>query len=156
MTTHDCCRSTLLEARTHRIRKKDREAEHDVTTLVRRMTVHPAAEVARDRSQEHADEGRYAHGHEPDLQRDPGAVEHAGEHVPAQLVGAEQVHGRRARKDVVHVDGARVVGSDERGYEGEDHQAEHYGEPCHCQPVAEEARPEAHSQPSLILGSAML
>ena len=47
--------------------------------------------VTGDAAHEDADGDRNADGHEADGQRDPGALQHAGEDVPAEIVGAEEI-----------------------------------------------------------------
>ncbi len=47
--------------------------------------------VTGDGAHEDADGDGNADGHEPDGQGDPGALQHAGEDVPAEIIGSEEI-----------------------------------------------------------------
>ena len=49
------------------------------------------AVITGDGAHEDADGNRDADGHEPDGQGDPGALQHAGEDVPAQIIGSKEI-----------------------------------------------------------------
>ena len=86
----------------------------------------PAVE-ARQRADHHADHGGEQRHAQRDLQRDLATVQHAGERVAAELVGAEPVGRRRTRRRLGEVLIVRVLGearADEAGQEHEHQEAE--------------------------------
>ena len=82
-----------------------------------------AAEVPRGHPAQRAHHRADRHRHQRGLQRQHGAGHHPAQHVPAELVGPEQVRGRRAvqgNQRVLRVRGVRRQPG-QRGQPGQDH-----------------------------------
>ncbi len=77
--------------------------------------VHQALVHRCDSAEEDADPERDCHGAEARSQRGPAAVQHAAEHVPAELIGTQPVSGPGAAQ--------RAFGSVFRGSRGASHGA---------------------------------
>jgi hypothetical protein len=69
---------------------KEREGDHDVDHP-HHHEIEPAADPAGEQTQHGARDERGDHGQHTDLQVGPAAVEQPGQHVAAELVGAQQV-----------------------------------------------------------------
>ena len=76
--------------------------------------VDPAAEIAHHEADRRPERGAEQRGERRDGEDVARADEDAGEHVAADLVGAEPVLGRRRRKRVEEVVGERIVGHEGR------------------------------------------
>ena len=88
-----------------------------------------AAVVSGDHSQRHPHEQGQQHRRHADDQRDPRAVDDAGEHVTAELVGAQRiVPARCLGGDRLVVDGGMVRGQ----HVGEDRDDQQHGDDRHA------------------------
>ena len=125
-----------------------REAQHDL--------VEEPALVAAVAAQQHADDGGPQGGAQADEDGEPSAVEGAGEHIPAQLIGAEEVGQGGRLGHGAQVGGEGVVGGDQgRQDAGQEDNSEHH-DTYDGQPVlhhfADCAAGFALTQPASLLG----
>ena len=95
-----------------------RESHHRVDDAHHRLVEDPT-EIARDEPDGHPDGDRDEHRDDPDLEREPGAVQGAAEQVPAELVGAEGVLGGGSGQHRLVVHPVRLVRGDPRREQGE-------------------------------------
>ena len=123
---------------------------HDRVEEAADDAVGPAAGPAGDRAERGAEDERRGDGDERDAEIDAGGDDDPAEHVAAELVGAEEMGGRRRLQGGGRVGGERVVGNDPRPEHrhhqdrGEEEQGEGVGRP-HRPPE----RPRQHAaQPS--------
>lgn len=88
--------------------------------------VQPAADGARRHTDQSADEQPQGGRDQADHERDPAAVQHAGEQILAQPGGAEQVLPRRSGPSVAEVLPVGIEGQPRRGQRRQ----HHHGEPA--------------------------
>ena len=106
------------EHRGDRDRQQDRgEGEEDVHQQ-RERAVEPAAAVAGDQPEQHAERARDADRDHADLEGDARAVEQAAEDVAAELVGAEPVERGWRLQARAQIDLERIERRPERGRHG--------------------------------------
>jgi hypothetical protein len=109
----------------HGEHEKDRgDAQHDVHGP-HDHAVHPAAVEPRDRAEDDADDRGDAHGNESDLKRYSAAPEHTREHVSSEVIGPQGMGQAGADKDVLDVNGGRVIGCDQWRKNGKNEDEQH-------------------------------
>ena len=129
--------------------EEKRGEAHDGVHDAHDHVVRPAAEIPGHRADGHADEKRHEHGDEADRERNVGAVEQAAEHVAAEVVRAEPVHGIRREQLALEVGGVRVGGKrDTEAVEDEENEGDRgeHGDDAergHADAVGAEAPPGA-------------
>ena len=79
------------------------------STILEISGVDPAAVEARQQADDRAHDGGDGGSEDPDLQRDPRAVDRAREDVAAELIDAEWMGGARAQRAAERVGGVGVI-----------------------------------------------
>ena len=93
------------------------------------------------RAQDPADHQRDSHGDEADFQRNAGAVDHAAENVPSELIGSEKVGGAGRLQHCLQILRAVAIGCDKVRENGAQHQNDQNHKADHGQLVSAQAPP---------------
>ncbi|WIW57005.1 hypothetical protein LRP31_33200 (plasmid) [Mesorhizobium mediterraneum] len=112
---------TRLEGhRQHHQTHDQRRDRHQEVDGARQDRIEPAAKYRRREAQDGAEREGQRGGEHGDEQRDAGAIDHAGQQIAAEIVGAQPI-GRRHRLPHIADDLGIAVRRDQRRKHGQQH-----------------------------------
>ena len=131
-------RQTRPHQRHHRQREHHRRKRTDGVQKEHDGVVQPSRAEGGGHSEEHSEEERAADRGQGDQQRDAGADDGAREGVASELIGAEEVRGRRPLHAVADIEVGVSVGRDEVGEDRDQHEQQDDAEAERSEGVAED------------------
>jgi len=125
----------LAEHRDEGQSQQDGGEREDGVHQAHQAVIGPATHVACHEPDGDADTHRHERCGDGDLGGDSGTEQHPREDVTPVAVRPHQVVGARRLQSVRHVDDGRVVGCEDRGEHGHEHERAHDDQATGCEPV---------------------